>query len=55
MKVGDLVVNTYTGAVMKGIPGLVVHINRWGDVTVMYENESQRVTEACLEVISENR
>ncbi len=55
MKVGDLVVNTYIGAVLRGKLGLVVGFSRYGGVLVMYGNRIQPLAKGCLEVISESR
>jgi hypothetical protein len=55
MKVGDLVVNTYVGAVLRGKLGLVVGLSRYGCVLVMYGNQVQPLGKDCLEVVSESR
>ena len=57
-RVGDLVVNTYIGAVLQGKLGMVWKIEPvLGDIFVRYENpvEYHRLGGACLEVISESR
>jgi len=57
-KVGDLVKNTYPGAVRRGKLGMVWKIEPvLGDRGVRYENpvEYHRLGGACLEVISESR
>ena len=58
MKIGDLVVNTYVGAVLRGKLGMVWKIEPvLGDIVVRYENpvEYHRLTGECLEVLSESR
>ena len=54
-KVGDLVMNTYIGAVLRGKVGIVVGFDRLGDVVVRYGNQDHRLTGNCLEVVSEAR
>ena len=57
VKVGDLVVNTYIGAVLRGKLGMVWKIDHLGDIVVRYENpeEYHRLGGDCLEVISASR
>jgi hypothetical protein len=52
-RVGDLVINTYIGAVLRGKVGIVVGFDHLGDVVVRYGNQDHRLTGKCLEVISE--
>jgi len=54
-RVGDLVINTYIGAVLRGKVGIVVGFDRLGDVVVRYGNQDHRLTGNCLEVVSEAR
>jgi len=54
-RVGDLVVNTYIGAVLRGKVGIVVGFDHLGDVVVRYGNQDHRLTGNCLEVVSEAR
>ena len=56
-KVGDLVINTYIGAVRRGKLGMVWKIDHLGDIVVRYENpaEYHRLGGDCLEVISASR
>ena len=57
-RIGDLVVNTYIGAVRRGKLGMVWKIEPvLGDIVIRYENpvEYHRLTGACLEVISASR
>ena len=57
-KIGDLVVNTYIGAVRQGKLGMVWKIETlFGDIVVRYENpvEYHRLTGDCLEVVSASR
>ena len=56
MKVGDLVVNTYIGAAIRGIYGLVIGLDRYGGVLVVYGDRPGFVhclSPDCWEVISE--
>ena len=58
MKVGDLVVNTYVGAPLRGIYGLVIGLERFGEVLVIYGDRPgfvHRLGEVCVEVINESR
>jgi len=58
MKVGDLVVNTYVGAAIRGVYGLVIGLERFGEVLVIYGDRPgfvHRLGEDCLEVVSESR
>ena len=58
MKVGDLVINTYIGAVIRGKVGLVIGLERFGEVLVIYGDRPgfvHRLGEDCLEVINESR
>ena len=55
MKVGDLVVNTYIGAPLRGIYGLVIGLERFGEVLVIYGDRPgfvHRLSQDCLEVVS---
>ena len=57
-RVGDLVINTYIGAVLQGKLAMVWKIEPvLGDIVVRYENpvEYHRLTGACLELISASR
>ena len=54
-RIGDLVVNTYIGAVLRGKIGIVVGFDRLGDLVVRYGNQDHRLTGNCLEVVSEAR
>jgi len=57
MKVGDLVVNTYIGAVIRGIYGLVIGVDRYGQALVIYGDRLGFVhclSPDCLEVVSES-
>ena len=58
MKVGDLVVNTYVGAAIRGIYGLVIELDQYGDALVVYGDRPgfvHRLGKDCLEVVSESR
>ena len=57
MKVGDLVVNTYIGATLKGKLGVVVGLERFGTnrfyhVLVRYDNQTLRLSADCLKVVA---
>lgn len=56
-KIGDLVVNTYIGAVLRGKLGMVVKFDHLGDIVVRYENPVayHRLGGDCLEVVSASR
>ena len=57
-RVGDLVINTYIGAVRQGKLAMVWKIESvLGDIVVRYENpvEYHRLTGACLEIVSASR
>ena len=56
-RVGDLVVNTYIGAVRQGKLAMVWKIDHLGDIVVRYENpvEYHRLVGDCLEVVSASR
>jgi len=57
VKPGDLVMNTYDKPYTshRGEIGLVVGIDRLGDVLVMYNKQVYRLVSTCLEVVSEAR
>ena len=57
-RIGDLVVNTYIGAVRQGKLAMVWKIEPvLGDIVVRYENpvEYHRLVGDCLEVVSASR
>ena len=54
-RVGDLVMNTYPYTSLHGQVGLVMGIDRLGDVQVMYNKQVYRLVSTCLEVVSEAR